>query len=225
MDSDARPQRIDGLLVERTNNELLVFNDISAEAFALNETAAIVYDLCDGATSLSAMVPRLAEASGLPADQQVVELAIEELVDAGLIEVAASGPPAMGRRSLIAKLGLTAAAAAALPFVESIVTVAQPAAAGPGPTTAPNPAPYATPYPQPTPGPYPTPYPQPYPAPTPVPTPAPTPGPYPQPTPAPSPGPSPTPTPNPTPGPGPAVRPNDIANDGGPIAARPASTG
>ncbi len=204
MDPTARPQRIDGLLVERTNNELLVFNDISAEAFALNETAATVYDLCDGATSLADMVPRLAEASGLPADQQVVELAIEELVDAGLIELAAAGAPGMGRRRLIAKLGLTAAAAAALPFVESIVTVTQQAAAGIPPTPAPNPQPTPAPNPQPTP----------------APNPQPTPAPNPAPTPAPVPGPTPAPTPDPN------VDPNNVDNDGeGPVAARPASTG
>jgi hypothetical protein len=162
MDSSDLPQRVDGLLVERTVNELLVFNDISAEAFALNETSAIVYDLCDGSTSIADMVPRLAEATGLPADQGVVELAIEELVDAGLIELEASGPPAIGRRSLITKLGLTAAAAAALPLVESVVTVTDQAGAQvPVPTPRPTPGPTPGPTPAPTPGPTPDPDPGP----------------------------------------------------------------
>jgi hypothetical protein len=195
MDSSDLPQRVDGLLVERTSNELLVFNDISAEAFALNETAAMVYDLCDGSTTIADMVPLLAERTELPADQRVVELAIEELVDAGLIELEAFGAPTIGRRSLITKLGLTAAAMAALPVVESIVTVSGPAAAGAVP------------------------------GPSPGPTPEPTPELTPAPTPAPSPGPTPAPSPTPDGDVAGDDVAQGAAGAQGPVRARPASTG
>ena len=167
MDLSNRPDRVDGLLVERTENELLVFNDITGEAHALNGTATVVYDLCDGDTTLGDMVAPVAAATGLPADDQVVALAIEELVDAGLIELAATGAPAIGRRALIAKLGLAAAAVASLPVVESIVNVsaeATPVGSSPTPKPTPKPTPEPTPGAPSTPGPTPAPTPGPTPA-------------------------------------------------------------
>jgi hypothetical protein len=41
-------KRVDGLLIERLEGELLVVNEATQEAHALNETAAIVFELCDG---------------------------------------------------------------------------------------------------------------------------------------------------------------------------------
>ena len=81
MDLNSRPVRTDGILVERTPTELLAFNDVTGEAHALNETAAIVWDHCDGETTLAEMVPMVAEATGLEPNEQVVELAVEELTD------------------------------------------------------------------------------------------------------------------------------------------------
>ena len=52
------------------------------EAHALNETAAIVFDLCDGTTSRATMVAEVARRTGLPADESIVELALTELADA-----------------------------------------------------------------------------------------------------------------------------------------------
>ena len=40
MDLNSRPIRTDGILVERTPNELLAFSDVTGEAHALNEAAA-----------------------------------------------------------------------------------------------------------------------------------------------------------------------------------------
>lgn len=174
MDPMSRPVRIEGVDLERAADELLVFNDDTGEAHALNRTASIVYDLCDGEMTVAEMAGPVADAVGLPADERVVELAIDELVMAGLVHVADLTPATTGRRNLIKKLGLTAAVAAALPIVESIVLVSDNSAAGPAvPTPGPSPAPTPGPTPSPTPGPTPSPTPQPTPAPTPGPTPSP----------------------------------------------------
>lgn len=62
-------KRIDGLLSERIDNELLVFNEASGEGHALNESAAAVFGLCDGETDRATMADALARDFGLPADE------------------------------------------------------------------------------------------------------------------------------------------------------------
>ena len=78
-------KRIEGLLIERLEGELLVVNEATQEAHALNETAAIVFELCDGETSRAAMAAEVARRTGLPADESVVALAVAELAEAGLV--------------------------------------------------------------------------------------------------------------------------------------------
>ena len=60
------------------------------------------------------MADEVARQTGLPPDTSIVELALSELVEAGLIEL--DGPPAQGltRRSVMRSLALSAAAAAIL---------------------------------------------------------------------------------------------------------------
>ncbi len=134
-----RPKRRNGLLTRKIDNELLVFDQASSEGHALNETAAAVFRLCDGETAQTSMVAALSLELGRAIDPEIVELAIAELADAGLlIENEATAPP-INRRAVIRRLGLSVAAAAALPLVETMI--ARPASAqgsfGPtGPTGA-----------------------------------------------------------------------------------------
>ena len=97
-------RQVEGLLIERPAGELLILKRSTNEAHALNETAAIVFDLCDGATSRAGMVAEVARRTGLPADDGIVELALRELADAGLITLDQTGPPDLSRRGLIRKL-------------------------------------------------------------------------------------------------------------------------
>lgn len=114
-------KRVEGLLIERPAGELLVLKPSTNEAHALNETAAIVFDLCDGTTTRAAMVAEVARRTGLPTDESIVELALTELSDAGLIVVDESGRPDISRRALIRKLALPVAGIALLPVVETIL--------------------------------------------------------------------------------------------------------
>ena len=168
-------KRIDGLVEETIEGELLVYNPATAEAHALNPTAAAVFRLCDGDTDRDAMVAALADHLRLPADGAWVDLALAELRDAGLV-AGGDGPSSMTRRAVVRALGLTTMAAALLPVVETMT--ARPAAAqgsSPSPTPGPSPTPTPGPSPSPTPG---TPTPSPSPSPTPG-TPTPTPSPFP----------------------------------------------
>ena len=136
-------KRVDGLLIERPEGELLVLKESTLEAHALNETATIVFDLCDGETSRAVMAAEVARRTGLPADESIVDLALAELADAGLVVLDEEESPGMTRRTLIRRLALPAAAMAMLPIVETILMPS--AASGASvPTPAPTPTPTPT---------------------------------------------------------------------------------
>jgi hypothetical protein len=112
--------RREGLLVEAVHDEVLVFNPGRSEATALNQSAARVFELCDGTNSVESMKAAL-EAAGLgPSSNDAVWLALSELADAGLIDIQVPRPSHLGRRELIKQFGVSAAALSALPVVESI---------------------------------------------------------------------------------------------------------
>jgi hypothetical protein len=143
--------RLEGLLVDRAQNEVLVFRKDTDEAHALNQTAAIVFDMCDGTATRTAMAGEIHRRTGLPADEGIVDLALAELVDAGLVTMqAADEQPAITRRSLIRRLALPAAVVAMLPVIETIL-VPPVYAQGPAPAPAPGPSPTPTPTPSLTP--------------------------------------------------------------------------
>ena len=112
--------RREGLVVEAVHDEVLVFNPGRSEATALNQSAARVFELCDGTNSVESMKAAL-DAVGLgPSSDDAVWLALSELADAGLIDIQVPRPSHLGRRELIKQFGVSAAALSALPVVESI---------------------------------------------------------------------------------------------------------
>jgi hypothetical protein len=127
-------RRVEGLQFERVADELLALKPATLEAHALNQSAAAVFDLCNGKASKSEMAAEIERRTGLPADEEIVELALAELVDAGLVLVDEPEPQStISRRSLIRRLSLSAAAVMMLPVVETILV--PPAAAQASPTT------------------------------------------------------------------------------------------
>ena len=110
------PLRAKTAYTETLNDELCVYEWTRYEVHALNATAASVWQLCDGKTSVAEIVDRLRPQ--LPHAEHVVALALEEFrkkqlldVDHGLTRPAA----AFSRREAV-RIGLTA-----LPIVTSIV--------------------------------------------------------------------------------------------------------
>jgi Coenzyme PQQ synthesis protein D (PqqD) len=119
--------RKSGLTIERIDSELLVFDPETDEVHSLNESSALVFDMCDGSSTTEEMRARLPEI-GLPADPEIIELALAELDEASLIAVQpALAASNVTRRTLTRRLGLSAVAVALIPVVETIL--AQPAAA------------------------------------------------------------------------------------------------
>lgn len=152
-------KRVEGVQIDRAADEILAMKADASEAHALNQSAAVIFDLCDGRVSKSEMAAELQRRIGLPADEEIVDLALAELADAGLITLDDSEPRATAtRRSLMRRFSLSAAAMAMLPVVETIL--APPAyAQGPAPIPAPMLAPMMAPHITPTPTPTPTPIP------------------------------------------------------------------
>ncbi len=106
---------------------LLVYDPLTGGGHVLNPATASVFELCDGRASREQMAAAMAESTGLPTDVGIVDLALVELADAGLLsEQATSG--AVSRRALIGRLALGAAAVALLPAIVSVLEVGQAAA-------------------------------------------------------------------------------------------------
>ena len=200
------PQRVSDVLVEAAGDEWIAYLQSSDTAHALNRSAGALFNAIDGIRTVESL------SSLLDMDADIVDLGLQELLEAGLITIDDGEVGRSSRRDLLKKIGVGSAAAAALPVVETIVAPSRAAAASrpprtEAPTEFPTPAPYPQPTPQATPWPSPAPYPAQTNAPVPAPTPGPSPAPYPAPTPGPSPAPYPAPTPQPSPAPLPAPTP------------------
>jgi len=116
-------RRVEGVHLEHAADEILVMKAATLEAHALNQSAAAVYELCDGQASKSQMAAEIRRRTGLPADEEIVDLALAELVDAGLVVLDDPEPQStITRRSLIRRLALTSVVARRmLPVVETIL--------------------------------------------------------------------------------------------------------
>lgn len=112
--------RKNGLIVKEIDGELVMYDEVNDKAHQLNQTASVVWKHCDGESTVSQIARKLGAETDLAADDEIVQLAIAELRDAGLLE---AGAPsfAISRRSLIRRLGLAAGTALLLPAVTSIV--------------------------------------------------------------------------------------------------------
>lgn len=139
--------RTDGLIVKELGQELAIYDEREHRAHELNATAASVWRHCDGESSIRDIAAAMAAESGLPADEEIVKLGIEQLSRGGLLEEIQSGFDApTSRRQVIRRLGLVGSAALLLPAVTTIVAPTRAMAAS-APMPTPAPTPLATPMP------------------------------------------------------------------------------
>jgi hypothetical protein len=117
--------RVDGLLVEEVDEELVIFDIERHRAHALNAPAATVWRTCDGTRGLA----ELQETSGLSED--AVRLAVAQLVDRNLL--AETSAPGFSRRAVLRGGAIAGAVGLALPVIQSIVAPT-PAMAASGPS-------------------------------------------------------------------------------------------
>ncbi len=111
--------RKDGLVVQETADEVLVYDLKSNKAHCLNQTAAFVWKSCDGNKSVDEIVRRFESELGVRVDRDLVWLAIDQLNGKELLETK-TAPRFAGqsRREAIKRVGL--AAVVALPVVASL---------------------------------------------------------------------------------------------------------
>jgi hypothetical protein len=114
--------RKEGLVIQELPDEVLVYDLDRDRAHCLNETAAFVWQHCDGRTSTVEIARSLSQKVNAPVDEKVVWFAIDQL---GRNHLMASLPvlpqsvAGLNRREMVRVLGI--AAAVAVPVVASIV--------------------------------------------------------------------------------------------------------
>lgn len=117
------------LLVHRVEDEIVVYDKKRKRAHRLNETAAKVWGRLDGERTTIDI------AADLDVDGSVVDLAIDDLANARLLE--SSEPLSVSRRTALRKVASAAAIGFLLPAVTSIAAplAAQAQSAGSGSKT------------------------------------------------------------------------------------------
>ena len=117
--------KVDGILRQRTFQDLVVIDEGTDSAHCLNETAAIVFEHADGTRSVDDLADVLREKLDPTADRDLVEIALDNLAEASLLEdraPRASGIKSESRRRFVQKLGMLGTISVLLPVVESIAS-------------------------------------------------------------------------------------------------------
>jgi hypothetical protein len=112
--------RHEKLTVRELPDETLVFDHARNKAHCLDRTVALVWQHADGRMSVAEMAALLAHKLGIPAEEAVVELALEQLCKRHLLEEPIeplTGLARLSRRDVLKKL---AVAAVAMPLVMTI---------------------------------------------------------------------------------------------------------
>src|SRR6266446_6424055 len=114
--------RKEGLVIQELPEEVLVYDLDRDRAHCLNETAAFVWQRCDGRTSAVEIARSLGKKVNAPVDEKVVWFAIDQLGRNHLMTTQPVPPQllaGLNRREMVRVLGI--AAAVAIPVVASIV--------------------------------------------------------------------------------------------------------
>jgi len=114
--------RKDGLVIQELPDEVLVYDLDSDRAHCLNQTAAFVWQHCDGRNSTKQIARKLGQQFDCSVDEKIVWLALDRLARNHLLERLPVPPQeiqGMNRRAMVRALGL--AAVVSVPMVTSIV--------------------------------------------------------------------------------------------------------
>jgi hypothetical protein len=114
--------RKEGLFIQELQGEVLVYDLERDKAHCLNSTAALIWQNCDGQTTILEMRDVLEESLGVSVKEDVIWCALNQLQKDFLLEkpiVWPTGIPPISRRALVLRLGI---AAVLLPMVTTITT-------------------------------------------------------------------------------------------------------
>lgn len=111
--------RKEGLVVQETAEEVLVYDLNSNKAHCLNQTAAFVWKSCNGDNSISEITKLFEKEIGSAVQEELIWLAIDQLNEKNLLAADLESKFAgRSRREAIKKIGL--ATVIALPVVASL---------------------------------------------------------------------------------------------------------
>jgi hypothetical protein len=139
--TETKPKSLnrDQLVVEYLAAELMIYDQKRNRAFCLNRKAAFVWEHCDGKTTVGEIAVKLAQSSGEPVNETVVQFALQGLSQDGLLEPSTLEPVVpigMTRRQVMQTIGVRTAVA--LPLVTALM-VATPKAHASGKASPPPP--------------------------------------------------------------------------------------
>lgn len=116
--------RSERLVIQELPDETLVYDLDRHKVHCLNPSATYVWRQCDGSTSVATVADGLHATFGLPADERIVSLALDELRKARLLDVDHVGSVTsakVARRDAVKWVGVAAGLAALVPVVTSLV--------------------------------------------------------------------------------------------------------
>jgi hypothetical protein len=110
------------LVVQEMDSELLIYDLTENKAFCLNETSALIWQLCDGNKSVDEISKIIGQQLNSPANEDIVWFALDQLKKEKLIEneeELGNYFAGMSRREVIKKVGL--GSVIALPIVAGLI--------------------------------------------------------------------------------------------------------
>jgi hypothetical protein len=125
--------RKESLVIQESDNEILIYDLESNKAVCLNETSALIWQACDGNNEVSDITALVGKQLNSPVNDDFVWLALDQLKKENLIEnkdEVAIDFNGMSRREVIKKVGM--GAMIALPIVSSLVAPTAAKAGTPG---------------------------------------------------------------------------------------------
>jgi hypothetical protein len=109
-----------GIITRDVDGELLIYDRTRDRAHCLNETAAAVWKICDGRTSIPELTSTVGKSRGSPVNEIIIQLALKQLSANHLLveRYESSSPPInFSRRALVRRLGV---GVALLPLITSL---------------------------------------------------------------------------------------------------------
>ena len=110
------------IVVQKAGDETLLYNLKTNKALCLNETSALIWEVCDGKTSISEIAEQIGKRLKKPVTEELVWLAFDQLAKENLLDHAdglQNNFEDLSRREVIRKVGF--ASVVALPIITSVV--------------------------------------------------------------------------------------------------------
>lgn len=114
--------RNENIVIQEMNKEILIYDLKDNKAFCLNETSAIIYQLCDGKRTIREIADVMSMKLKTLVSEDYVPLPLHELKKDRLLENADEFEDyfaGMSRREMVKKVGL--ASMIALPIISSVI--------------------------------------------------------------------------------------------------------